>query len=245
VRLIEFREVGAKGREVISVRPEVVINHIKDHGHAMVVTGIDEPFETRGPSVRILHGERIDTVIAPVSIPGELGHWHELDRGDSKLLESREVGNNRVKGACGGERPNVKLVYDEVFERKAKPTTVRPFELRLCHLRWAMNPLRLKMRGRIWTLLIVLQTIEVEAARLAVIDNNLMVAPLRWPHWHKALLGCQKMELESLEKRGPNAKPTTAFAEARSTQASLYAHDRRYPLLKKTIPSGGRVRLRE
>src|SRR5437870_205002 len=79
-RLVAFREVGAKVREVISLRPEVVINHIKDHGHAMVVTGIDEPFKTRRPAVRLQHSERLDTVIAPVPIPGELRHCHDLDR---------------------------------------------------------------------------------------------------------------------------------------------------------------------
>src|SRR5712692_10218761 len=140
----------------------------------MVVAGIDEPFKARGPSVRILHSEGINAVIPPVSIAGKLGNGHDLNRGNSKLLESREVGDNSVKGAFGCERSNMKLVYDVIFKRKAKPTTVLPVKLWVYHLRWTMNALRLKMRGGIWALLVFLQTIEVEATWLAIIYNNLM-----------------------------------------------------------------------
>src|SRR5262245_20948043 len=67
-------EVG----KIISFRTEVVVNDIENNGQTLLVASIDQALQAGWSAVGILHGEGINTVIAPVSATGKLPHRHKL-----------------------------------------------------------------------------------------------------------------------------------------------------------------------
>jgi hypothetical protein len=56
----------------------MVVNHIQDHRHMMFMTSIDEPLEALRPSIGILDGERVNSIISPVPFSRKSGYRHDI-----------------------------------------------------------------------------------------------------------------------------------------------------------------------
>lgn len=76
------REAGSEFREKITLRPEMVVDHIQDDSDAMSVTGIDELLQFARTTVGILNGKGEYAIVAPVAISRELVNGHQFDGGD-------------------------------------------------------------------------------------------------------------------------------------------------------------------
>ena len=63
--LIPAGKIWPEVRQVIAFRPQVVINHVKDDGHAVFMARIDKPLKAIRPAIRMLHGIKINPVVAP------------------------------------------------------------------------------------------------------------------------------------------------------------------------------------
>ena len=68
---------------------DVVVDDVEDHREADVMGRGDEPRQTVRPAVRGLRGGDVDAVVAPPARARELGHRHQLDRGDPELRQLR------------------------------------------------------------------------------------------------------------------------------------------------------------
>ena len=108
------REIVARVlQEVVPVRAEVVVDDIENHAEAARVRRIDEPREAVGASVAARRREEVDAVVAPVSVSGELGDRHQLDRRYPELAQVVELADQRVERALRRVRPDVHLVDHE------------------------------------------------------------------------------------------------------------------------------------
>jgi hypothetical protein len=112
----------------------MVIDHVEDHCQTVPMAGLHQSLQAIGPAVRVLHRERIDTVITPVAMTRELGNGHELESSDPQRLELREVRNDGLERPLRGERPDVQLVQNVLPQRDPPPGAVIPVEMRVDHL---------------------------------------------------------------------------------------------------------------
>ena len=62
-------EIRREAPEIISRRPEMVINNVKDHGQAARVAGIHQVFEIIGRPIGVMRRIKIDPVITPPAVP--------------------------------------------------------------------------------------------------------------------------------------------------------------------------------
>src|SRR5579871_2262989 len=108
--MVKVGEVRAILVEVISFRPEVIVDHIQTHGEAFGMRDIDEFLQISDAAVAVLKRERENAVISPVSPSGELGQRHQFDGRYAKICQFVEVryeGGNRT---FGRKRSHVQFV---------------------------------------------------------------------------------------------------------------------------------------
>ena len=110
-------EVRAELGQVVALRPEVVVDAVHQHRQPHPVGGIDQPAEGCRPAVGVLHGERVDAVVAPAAIAGELAHGQQLDRVDAQFGQVGQLPDRRIQCALGRERADVQLVDHQVSQR--------------------------------------------------------------------------------------------------------------------------------
>ncbi len=67
--------------EVISLRPEVIVDDVEKHHQGVLVCRIDERSQIFGATVGAVGCERQHAVVAPVPPSGEIRDRHQLDRG--------------------------------------------------------------------------------------------------------------------------------------------------------------------
>ena len=155
-------EVGSEAAEVVPLRAEVVVDHVEDHRQPLAVAGIDQPLEPLRTAVAVLDGEGIDAVVAPVALPGELGHRHQLQGGHAQFQQVVEAGNDRGEGAGRGEGADVEFVDQVVLERQTGPGAVAPGEgARVDDPRRSVDALRLPAGGWVGALAAVGEAIEI------------------------------------------------------------------------------------
>ena len=108
----------------------MVVDDVEDHGQAGGVGGVDEPLEPLRAAVGGLRGRHVDAVVAPAAAARELGHRHQLDRGDAELAQLGQVRDRRLERALGRERADVQLVQHEVAQARAAPSRRRSIRTR-------------------------------------------------------------------------------------------------------------------
>ncbi len=73
--------------EVVSVRAEVVVDHIQDDHHVACVSCLDERFEVFGPAIAGVRRIEENAVISPVPEAGEVRDRHDLNPGDTQVAK--------------------------------------------------------------------------------------------------------------------------------------------------------------
>src|SRR5665213_1300299 len=71
-------------RQIVSLRPEVVVDDVQQHAQPARVRGVDERLELIGRAVGVLRGEWEHAVVAPVARTARLRQRHQLDRGHAR-----------------------------------------------------------------------------------------------------------------------------------------------------------------
>jgi hypothetical protein len=137
----------------------MVINHIEDHGETLLMACVHEPLQAQQPPIGILNGKGIDTIVAPVATSRKLAHGHEFNGRDAEIPESIQVWDHGIECSFRGVGSHMDLVDDGVPKGKPEPTMVRPAETRIEDLRGAMDPLGLRSRCGIRTLLMSIQSV--------------------------------------------------------------------------------------
>ena len=133
--LVPLGEVRPPHREVVPLRPEVVVDDVQAHREAEPVRLVDEALQRLRPTVSFVHGVQLRPVVAPVAPPRERLDGHELDAGDAQLDQALQARGGGVERALRREGAHVQLVEGELLERQAGegvPPRVAP---RVPHLR--------------------------------------------------------------------------------------------------------------
>src|SRR3990170_7656073 len=128
--------------------------------------------------------------------------------------------NGRLKGSLFSEDANVKLIDDVFMKGQANPIAVLPCKVRVNDLRWALDAVRLKPGGRIWSLLTGVQPVEVEVPRIDTFDSRVVVSVLGLLHGHQPFRG-EKTHMNVGGQRSPHAKATPALSHQDGAKASL------------------------
>ena len=84
-RVVPGLEIRTKALQIVAGRAQMVVNHVEHDGQASAVTGINEPFETIGSAIRLVHGIPKHAVIAPVPFAVEIVDWQYLHVGHTQL----------------------------------------------------------------------------------------------------------------------------------------------------------------
>ncbi len=142
-------EVRAELVEVRAGRPEVVVDHVEQHGEASRVAGVDEPLEAVRAAVGLVHSAPQDTVVTPALDAVEAVDRHDLDERDAEIHQVVELLDRRVERAGLGERADVQLVDHSARQRPARPALVGPLEGVPVDARRLVHAARLPQRPRI------------------------------------------------------------------------------------------------
>jgi hypothetical protein len=114
---------------IISFRAKVVIDHIENHSQSLLVTFVDQPFQSPWPPIAVLRGVETGSIIPPISLPRELRDRHQFDTGHPEIvLQIIEMGENRFKGPFLSERSGVDFIKDRLLQRYSFPSLIFPLK---------------------------------------------------------------------------------------------------------------------
>ena len=81
---LRFREEGRRiAAEVISLGPEMIVDHVEKHHQPAQMGFVDQRLEIVRPSIGAVGRVPQHAVIAPVARAGEIGERHQFQRGDA------------------------------------------------------------------------------------------------------------------------------------------------------------------
>ncbi len=150
--LVPFGEVVLRElREVVAVRPEVVVDHVEDDGDVLLMSFVDEAAQVVGLAVEPRRREEADAVVAPAEATREIGHRHQLDARHAQARKLFQLRRRRRERPFAREGADVQLVDDLPLERRALPLRVGPAERRRVYdARVAVRPFGLKAGRGVW-----------------------------------------------------------------------------------------------
>ena len=97
--VVAIGKIRSKAAGVVALRPKVVVDDVQDNCDSAPVASVDQPPQPVDSPVRVLRGVGIDPVVTPVPLTRELGHRHQLQSRDVKLLQPSEMLRDPVKCA--------------------------------------------------------------------------------------------------------------------------------------------------
>ena len=97
--------VIAKRRQIIPVRPQMVVHDVENHAESSQVRFIDEPFQGLGVTVDMRRRIRPTPSYPQFHRPGKLRHRHDLNDGDAEILQRVKAGDGRIEGPSGVKAP--------------------------------------------------------------------------------------------------------------------------------------------
>ncbi len=116
-------ERGCVLLQQIAHGPEVVVNHIQQHRHALPMRGVDQCFQRFWPTVGLGRCIGKNAVIAPVAASRELRHRHQLKCGDTHRGERGQLRTQTIEAAAAAE---MDFVDDQLVPGPALPVGRQP-----------------------------------------------------------------------------------------------------------------------
>src|SRR4029077_3011820 len=110
------------------------------------------------------------------------------------------------KSSFRGEGPDVELIDDVIFQRKAKPARIIPGKRGVNNSGWTMDAAGLKSRSRVGTLFVVVQSIKVIRPRCNVFDFSLEISLPRVEQRNDLLLRRDGLKFDRRSEGCPDAK---------------------------------------
>ena len=111
--------------EIVAVRSDVVIDNIQDDAETVLVSGVDHLAEVVGGAIAVKGREKVDAVVAPADIPGELGQRHAFENSDSQLTQARKLADRRTKVTFRGEGANVQFIENLPLDEILRASSLR------------------------------------------------------------------------------------------------------------------------
>ncbi len=140
----------AKSSQIVTIRAEMVVNHVKDHREASSVRRIDQGAKIIRVSVSSGRSEEGDAIVTPVAITREIGNRHQLDGSDAEIAQIIQLVYRGKERAFRRKRAHVQFVDRQISELRAFPVPVVPDEIeRVDNHGRAMRARRLPARRRV------------------------------------------------------------------------------------------------
>jgi len=76
-----------KRAEIVSVRPEVIVNDVKNDAESKRMCAIDKRPQIIGCSIESRRREKVDTVVTPAKAARKIGNRHHFQQADPAFLE--------------------------------------------------------------------------------------------------------------------------------------------------------------
>ncbi len=119
----EARRIAA---EKISLRPEVVIDHVEKHHQPSQMRFVDQVLEVFGPAIGAVWRVPQHAVIAPIALAREVRQRHQFECRDPGRHQMIELVDHRAIAAFAGEGADVGLDQDGVLPRPPAPVARAP-----------------------------------------------------------------------------------------------------------------------
>ena len=88
--------------QVVTIRPQVVVDHIQQHGQAARVRCVHQASQRLGAAVCLRGREQVHAIVAPAALAREIGHRHQLNRRHAQVAQVVQVRDQRVERAGSG-----------------------------------------------------------------------------------------------------------------------------------------------
>ncbi len=122
IGLVAISEIRAVLRQVISIRSQVVVDHVQQHGDTPCMTSLHERAELLRRAVGGKRRVQIHAVISPPSPARKRRQRHEFHVSDAEVTQVLELCLRRRVRPLGGESPYVQFVNDGVAQRLRRKT---------------------------------------------------------------------------------------------------------------------------
>ena len=213
---------GREKRQVIPVRPEMIVDDVENDAEPEPVRRIDEGAQIVRRPVKPRRREQRDPVIAPAEPARKFRDRHHFDDADADLLQERQLVDRGRPRAFAREGADMHLIDDLAFASDALPGGVRPAigggiddGARL------VRPLGLRARGGIGQdALAAIDAIAVARARPRRGDMGAAVA---------VLFGLHRM-LDAVDDEHDRLRQRRPYAEAHAPTGLQFGADRHGPL---------------
>ena len=192
-RAVAVGEVRPEIAQVVSFGPQVVVDHVEDHGEPCAVAGVDEARQPGRAAVGQACGKGKDAVVAPVAPARELGHGHELEAGDAERAQMRQSFDDGVERALRRERADVDFVIDAPVRGRRHERGVGPGEgVGIDQGRGAVDVIRLVARGWIGAARPAVQHEPIARSFRQTRDFRRVIAARQRFHGHCDACGVEK-----------------------------------------------------
>ena len=111
------------GVEMVSLRPEMVVDHVEQHHQPEPMRLVHQRLERFRRAIGRGWRERHHAVVAPVAPARTLGHRHQLDRGDPQRCQPWQLCTHAVVATAD---TNVQLIDHRLAPGAAPPAAVLP-----------------------------------------------------------------------------------------------------------------------
>src|SRR5208283_597361 len=175
---IPVREIGSKISEVVSLRPQMVVDNIQNNGQSFPMARINESLQPIGPPVCILNRKRVSPVVAPVAASRKLPRRHKFNGSYAKLRKFVQMTGHGIESPLRCKGAGVELIDHVIPQILTGPGSVFPRKTGIDHPGRAVNALRLEPRSRIRSAPVTVYREEVEGSGLHFIENAMEVASL-------------------------------------------------------------------
>ena len=147
-RHVLAEELRRIAREIVPVRPEVVVDDVEEDHQPVVVRGVDQRLEIVGRAVGAIRRERQHAVIAPVARAGKIVDRHQLDGGDAESASAVELALHAGEAAAAA-RHAARTAPSRAMAGRASPALRQRYAPRIDHQARAMHVVGLRARRRI------------------------------------------------------------------------------------------------
>lgn len=124
--VITISQIRSELRQVISLGTEMVVDHVLDHGQSMPMRIVDELLIGGGSAIGILYRKRMDPVVPPISLAGELGDRHDLDPREAQRGDLGKSLPGGIERSFLGEGADVQFVEDQIGGIDPRPMVISP-----------------------------------------------------------------------------------------------------------------------
>jgi hypothetical protein len=202
---VMVREVGPEVPEVVPLRAEVVVDDIQEDREPTIVAGVNQPLQPVRSAVAGLDREGVDAVVAPIPLPRELGHGHDLKCCDAQVDQMVQLGDDAVEGPLRGEGADVELIDDVLGEGNGPEPMVCPGEaLVIDQGRGAVDVLGLVVGDRIRPGGPAVQEEAVPGAMADGLDHDPKISPVQAGHRICARGGREDFQGDRIELGRPH-----------------------------------------